>query len=84
MSEIEQVVREKYGAVAASGLSGAHAGVRAVAEAFGYAPEELDAAIGKEAREVPSLVEARTRLGRERVGDESLGSERGPVEIAAR
>jgi SAM-dependent methyltransferase len=43
MSKIEQVVREKYGAVAASGLTGDHAGVRAVAEAFGYTPEELDA-----------------------------------------
>jgi SAM-dependent methyltransferase len=39
--EIVGQVREKYAAVAASGLSGAHAGVRAVAEAFGYSPEEL-------------------------------------------
>ncbi len=38
---IEEVVREKYGAVAASSLSSEHAGVRSVAEAFGYAPEEL-------------------------------------------
>src|SRR5436190_3251062 len=38
---IEQAVRSKYGAVADSGLSSAHAGVRAVAEAFGYTPEEL-------------------------------------------
>src|SRR5688572_1026544 len=43
MSKIEEVVRDKYGAVAASGLTGDHAGVRAVAEAFGYTPEELDA-----------------------------------------
>ena len=42
MSKIEEVVREKYGAVAASELAGDHAGVRAVAEAFGYSPEELD------------------------------------------
>jgi len=42
MSKIEEVVREKYGAVAASALTGDHAGVRAVAEAFGYTPEELD------------------------------------------
>ena len=48
------------------------------------APEELDAAIGKEAREVASLIEARARLRRERVGDESLGSERGPIEVATR
>src|SRR3954452_8671473 len=33
-------VRGRYGAVAGSGLSGDHAGVRAVAEAFGYSPEE--------------------------------------------
>jgi arsenite methyltransferase len=42
MSEaIEQAVRSKYGEVAASGLSSDHAGVKAVAEAFGYTPEEL-------------------------------------------
>lgn len=38
---IEEAVKSKYGAVAASGLSTDHAGVRAVAEAFGYTPEEL-------------------------------------------
>ena len=38
---IEAVVREKYGAVAASALSNDHAGVRGVAEAFGYTAEEL-------------------------------------------
>ncbi|MEI7686832.1 MAG: arsenite methyltransferase [Planctomycetota bacterium] len=38
---IEQAVMSKYGAVAASGLSTEHAGVRAVAEAFGYSPAEL-------------------------------------------
>jgi ubiquinone/menaquinone biosynthesis C-methylase UbiE len=43
MSErIEQAVKSKYGAVAASGLSGDREGVRAVAEAFGYTPEELN------------------------------------------
>src|SRR3954447_19156806 len=42
MSDIvEQAVRSKYGSVATSGLSSEHAGVRAVAEAFGYTPEEL-------------------------------------------
>ena len=42
MSEvIEQAVKSKYGAVATSGLSSDHDGVRAVAEAFGYSPEEL-------------------------------------------
>jgi arsenite methyltransferase len=42
MSEvIEQAVRSRYGAVAISNLSSEHDGVRAVAEAFGYSPEEL-------------------------------------------
>ncbi len=49
MSEtIKDVVRSKYGATATSGLSSENAGVRAVAEAFGYTPEEL-AAIPAEA-----------------------------------
>src|SRR2546426_12294309 len=38
---IEKAVKSKYGAVAASGLSSEHSGVRAVAEAFGYSLEEL-------------------------------------------
>jgi SAM-dependent methyltransferase len=38
---IEELVREKYGAVAASSLSSEHAGVRSVAQAFGYSAEEL-------------------------------------------
>ena len=46
--EIEQAVKSKYGSVATSELSSDHAGVRAVAEAFGYTPEEL-AAVPKEA-----------------------------------
>jgi SAM-dependent methyltransferase len=41
-SVVEQV-RSKYAAVAASGLSGSQAGVRSVAEAFGYTPEQLAA-----------------------------------------
>src|SRR5215211_7373767 len=41
MSAVIDQVREKYGAVADSPLSGEHEGVRAVAEAFGYTPEEL-------------------------------------------
>lgn len=40
-SSVTDAVREKYGAVAASDLSGRHEGVRAVAEAFGYTAEEL-------------------------------------------
>src|SRR6266852_4184181 len=42
MSEtlIDQV-RSKYAAAASSSLSSEYAGVRAVAEAFGYTPEEL-------------------------------------------
>src|SRR6266852_5725154 len=39
--DIIQQVRSKYAAAAGGGLSGDHAGVRAVAEAFGYTPEEL-------------------------------------------
>jgi SAM-dependent methyltransferase len=39
---IEQVVQDKYGAVAKSGLSTDHAGVKAVAEAFGYSSDELN------------------------------------------
>ena len=46
--DVVDVVRSKYGAVAQDGLSSDHAGVRAVAEAFGYRPEEL-AAIPAEA-----------------------------------
>ncbi|HSQ54658.1 MAG TPA: arsenite methyltransferase, partial [Gemmata sp.] len=38
---ITEVVREKYGAVAASELTNDSAGVQAVAEAFGYTAEEL-------------------------------------------
>jgi SAM-dependent methyltransferase len=38
---ILQQVRDRYGSVAASSLSGAQPGVQAVAEAFGYTPEEL-------------------------------------------
>jgi SAM-dependent methyltransferase len=38
---IEKIVEEKYGQVATSALSTDDAGVRAVAEAFGYSPEEL-------------------------------------------
>src|SRR5712692_2453956 len=34
-------VQSKYASVAKSALSSDHAGVRAVAEAFGYTPEEL-------------------------------------------
>jgi arsenite methyltransferase len=38
---IEQVIQSKYGSVATSGLSSNHAGVKAVAEAFGYSGAEL-------------------------------------------
>jgi arsenite methyltransferase len=38
---VEQVVQSKYGDVAKSGLSTNHAGVKAVAEAFGYSAGEL-------------------------------------------
>jgi ubiquinone/menaquinone biosynthesis C-methylase UbiE len=45
---IEQIVQTKYGAVATSGRSTNQEGVRALAEAFGYTPEQL-AAIPAEA-----------------------------------
>ncbi len=38
---IEKAVRSNYGAVAGSGLSSDHGGVRAVAEAFGYSAADL-------------------------------------------
>jgi SAM-dependent methyltransferase len=40
---ITEEVRERYAAVGRSGLSGEQAGVRAIALAFGYRPEELAA-----------------------------------------
>jgi len=40
-NRIEEVVRDRYGSIAVSGLSSEQSGVRAVAEAFGYSPEEL-------------------------------------------
>ncbi|MFN0056331.1 MAG: arsenite methyltransferase [Planctomycetales bacterium] len=40
-ASIEHAIRSQYGAVASSGLSSEHDGVRAVARAFGYSPEEL-------------------------------------------
>ena len=40
-SEILESVQSKYGAVAESSLSSNDAGVKAVAEAFGYSAEEL-------------------------------------------
>src|SRR5438309_1128120 len=44
MSEThEELIRASYGSVARAGLSSDQAGVRAVAEAFGYTPEELAA-----------------------------------------
>lgn len=39
--DIRDHVKSKYGAVANSGLSSNHTGVKSVAEAFGYTPEEL-------------------------------------------
>ena len=42
-ANVTAAVREMYGSTARSGLSSRHEGVRAVAEAFGYTPEELSA-----------------------------------------
>jgi len=39
--EIQLAVQSKYASLARSGLSSDHGGVRAVAEAFGYTPEQL-------------------------------------------
>ena len=39
--QIEEAVQSRYGATARSGLSSHHAGVRAVAQAFGYSSEDL-------------------------------------------
>jgi hypothetical protein len=39
--QIEELVRDRYAAVAASSLTNASTGVQAVAEAFGYSAEEL-------------------------------------------
>ena len=56
MSEnIEEAVRSKYGSIANSDLSSEQDGVRAVAEAFGYTPEEL-ASIPAEAKDRKSVV----------------------------
>jgi SAM-dependent methyltransferase len=41
MTDIKEAVKSKYGSIATSGLSTDHAGVRAVAEAFGYSADEL-------------------------------------------
>src|SRR5438552_16985715 len=41
MENIERAVRSRYGAVASAKLSSTQEGVRSVAEAFGYTPEEL-------------------------------------------
>jgi arsenite methyltransferase len=41
VESVQQVVQSKYGDVAKSGLSTNHAGVKAVAEAFGYSASEL-------------------------------------------
>src|SRR5215207_1425811 len=40
-ANIQESVREQYGNTATAGLSSDHAGVRAVAEAFGYSAGEL-------------------------------------------
>ena len=44
--EIVEQVRSKYAAVAASGLAGDHAGVRAIAEAFGYSADYVRFSVG--------------------------------------
>src|ERR1041385_966199 len=41
MQNIQEAVKSRYGAVAGSRLSSEDEGVRAVADAFGYSPQEL-------------------------------------------
>ena len=41
MQETTNIIQEKYGETARSGLSSNHSGIKAVAEAFGYTAEEL-------------------------------------------
>lgn len=41
LDDIEQAVQSRYGSIANTGLSSERSGVKAVAEAFGYSPEEL-------------------------------------------
>src|SRR5436190_9033427 len=41
MENVERAVRSRYRAVASAKLSSTQEGVRSVAEAFGYSPEEL-------------------------------------------
>src|SRR5262249_16333862 len=80
---IVEQVQSKYAAVAASGLSSAHAGVRAVAEAFGYNPEEL-AAIPADANMGLSCGNP-TAFARLRPGETvvDLGCGRGPDGVVA-
>src|SRR5438105_3341513 len=48
------------------------------------ATEEVDVAVGAEAREVAALVESGAGNGGERIGDELVGGQVGAVEVAAR
>jgi SAM-dependent methyltransferase len=41
VKKVEKIVQSKYGDVAKAGLSSDHAGVKAVAEAFGYSADDL-------------------------------------------
>ncbi|MGE0492076.1 MAG: arsenite methyltransferase [Vulcanimicrobiota bacterium] len=42
MKSITELIQQKYGETAESGLSGQNAGIQAVAQAFGYSAEELE------------------------------------------
>ena len=48
------------------------------------AAQELERAVRQPARQVAGAVQPRARRGRERVGDEALGRQLGPAEVAAR
>jgi hypothetical protein len=62
--KIEEAVKARYGSFAGSGLSSERSGVRSVAEAFGYSPEELRS-IPAEANMgilLPTRISARAKL----------------------
>ena len=63
MSEqLLESVKSKYGAVAESSLSGEHAGVKAVAQAFGYTPEELTSIPAAANMDFPAAIPRRPRI----------------------
>jgi len=63
MSEqLLESVRSQYAAVAESTLSSNHAGVKAVAQAFGYTPEELTSIPAEANLAFPAAIPRRRRI----------------------